>query len=166
MPLFLLHSFLAVAHAMAGAVWLGAMCYSFFVLHPRARLYFGEDVRGQAAFENLITTLSQGARWKVLLAMGSLLLTGMALAVRLHLSSPAAFSALWMGLLVAKTLLFIVALAVFIHVSWRLWPARLFASGDEIPALQSAFRKVGATLIGIAGLSLVLGVVMHLWRTH
>jgi len=53
---------LAVAHVLAGAAWLGAMLYSLLVLHPRARAFFGSPRQ----FEDFISYVAAGARWKVL----------------------------------------------------------------------------------------------------
>ena len=66
------HAILAIAHLLAAAAWFGAMCYSAFILHPRAHWFFSNA----ADFEAFIATISHGARWKVLAALVLIGLTG------------------------------------------------------------------------------------------
>jgi hypothetical protein len=101
--------------------------------------------------------VSAGARWKVLGAFALVGGSGLGL---LFLARPAP-SAVWLALVGAKGVLFLVALALFVHVSWRLWPARVLALPEEIPSLQRAFRRAGRAMIALVGLSLILGVVAH-----
>jgi hypothetical protein len=49
-----------------------------------------------------------------------------------------------------------------VYVSWRLWPARIFALPAEVPHFQRAFRRVAVTKIAIAGLGMALGVLSHI----
>jgi uncharacterized membrane protein len=70
-----LYSILAVVHTLAAATWLGAMVYSFAVLHPHAMRYF----RQETEFEAFIAAISHGARWPVLLAIALLAGTGIGL---------------------------------------------------------------------------------------
>jgi hypothetical protein len=152
----LVPSVLAVVHVLAGAAWFGAMFYSFFVLHPRAHAYFKRETE----FESFITAVSAGARYAVLSALGLIGLTGAAL---IWLRWPEPPSPRWLVFIGAKVVLWTVALGLFVYVSWRLWPARLFAVEAEIPHIQEAFRRVAVTMIAIAGLSMALGVLAHTW---
>ncbi len=145
---------LALVHVVAGAAWFGAMLYSLAVLQPRAAAYFADDLR----FEAFITAVSHGARRKVLAAFGVVGGTGLALAA---VRWTPATGAVWVGLIGAKVVLFLAALGLFVHVSWRLWPARLFAAPAEVPGFQRAFRRAGFAMIVIVGLSLALGVLSH-----
>jgi len=45
-------------HITGGGVWLGAMVFSLFVLHPRAERFFEHA----ADFEDLLFTVVHGAR--------------------------------------------------------------------------------------------------------
>jgi len=155
--LTLAHSVLAVIHILAGAAWFGSMFYSFFVLHPRAQAYFKRN----ADFESFIAEVSHGARWKVLSALGLIALTGVALVL---LRWPQPMSMRWLLLIGAKVAVFTVALVLFIYTSWRLWPARLVASFEEVPKFQKVFRQVAAAMISFAALSMALGVFAHIWR--
>jgi len=150
----LLHAILAVIHSIAGAAWLGAMTYSLFVLHPRARAYFA----GDAEFEAFIAAVSHGARWKVLLALGLIGLTGVLL---MAAQWPRPHLAWWFALVGAKIVLFAAAVGLFVYTSWHLWPARLFAAPREVPRLQRTFRRVGQVMIALAALGMTLGILMH-----
>jgi uncharacterized membrane protein len=150
-------SLLAVIHVLAGAAWFGAMFYSVFVLHPRGRAFF--DRPGD--FEAFITFVSHGARYAVLAALGVLALTGAGLILVRMPSGPLPG---WVLLAGAKVGLFALALGLFIVVSWCLWPARVLAAPEEVPAWQRTFRRVAWTMLVLAGLNIVLGVLAHCWR--
>jgi uncharacterized membrane protein len=149
-----LYSVLAIVHALAGATWLGAMVYSFAVLHPHARRYF----RQETEFEAFIAAISHGARWPVLLALAILAGTG---GVLVALSRPEPHSPLWMTLVASKVVALTAALSLFLYTSWRLWPARIFAAPDEVRYFQRTFRRVAITMITLASLSTACGVLLH-----
>jgi hypothetical protein len=67
-------------------------------------------------------------------------------------------SGAWWALIAVKAGLLGVALGVFAHVSWRLWPARLFAGPDELPAVRARFRVASVALIGLVAAGTVLRV--------
>lgn len=144
----------AIVHTLAGAAWFGAMFYSLMVLQPKAKAYFENDPK----FEDFIATISRGARWKVLSAFAIVLLSGVALIL---LARPEPMSVWWLTLIALKTAAFVIALAIFCYASWRLWPARIFATTEEIPAIQQRFRRIGITLLILVGLAMALGVVAH-----
>ncbi len=148
---------LSILHALAGAVWLGAMVYSLFLLQPKAKAYFGND----ADFERFITAASSGARWKVL---GGLVVIGLSGIVLAMLIMPASVGAGWWSILGAKALLFVVAVGLFVHVSWRLWPARLFADATEVQRYQRSFRRAGMSMAAIATASIALGIAARFYR--
>jgi hypothetical protein len=150
----LLYFLLAVVHALASAVWLGAMAYSFFLLHPRAHVYF----RKETDFEAFIATVSHGARWKVLGGLGVIGLTGVALCL---VRWPAPPSAAWLVLVGAKVVAWVAAVALFIYTSWRLWPRRVLALEAEIPQIQRAFRRVAIAMMTLAVIGMVLGLLAH-----
>jgi hypothetical protein len=66
-----------------------------------------------------------------------------------------------MALIAGKVGALAAALSLFLYTSWRLWPARIFAAPDEIPRFQRTFRRVAITMITLAGLSTVCGVLLH-----
>jgi hypothetical protein len=53
---------------------------------------------------------------------------------------------------------------LFLHTSWRLWPARIFAAPSDIPRFQRTFRRVAITMITLASLSTAAGVLLHTLR--
>lgn len=156
--LWLVHAALAVVHALAAAAWFGSMFYSLLVLQPRAKTFFNDDRQ----FEEFVATLSQGARWKVLSAFTLVLFSGVAL---IPVAAPHPLTKLWLSLIVAKSILFLAALCVFCYASWRLWPARIFASREEAPGFQRRFRRIGLWMIALVGLNLALGIIAHVWRS-
>ena len=131
------------------------MFYSLTVLQPRAKAFFDDDQQ----FEEFVAIVSQRARWKVLSAFAVVLLSGLAL---IPLSHPPSPSCWWLSLIVTKLVLFVAALIVFCYASWWLWPARIFATPEEIPAFQKRFRRVGIAMIVLVGLDLALGVLAHI----
>jgi uncharacterized membrane protein len=152
----LLHSLLAITHVLAGAAWLGAMFYSFFLLQPRAQAYFAKP----AEFEDFIATVSHGARWKVIFGLAVIGGTGLGLVL---LRWPGAEPSVWLGLLGLKVVLFGAAVGLFIYVSWRFWPARVLALPEEIPYFQRLSRRLGFTMMTLGALAMALGVLAHCW---
>lgn len=146
---------LTILHVLAGAVLLGAMLYSLTVVQPRARAYFTRPEE----FEEFTAFVSRGARWRVVAALAIIGLSGAAVATTVGRVSTA-----WTVLFASKGCAFVLIYFLFVHVSWRLWPARVFAAREEIPLLQQAFRRVGAAMILLVGLSLVAGVLMRFLR--
>jgi putative copper export protein len=143
---------LIAAHVLAGAAWFGAMLYSLLVLHPRARSFFGSTSK----FEEFITYLAAGARWKVLGGAAFIAFTGVCL---LLLPSRENTSPAFYACVIAKAALFIVAVGLFCFTSWVLWPARTLASTEENPKFHKTFRVIAITLIILLGISMVVGVV-------
>lgn len=146
---------LAILHALAGGLWLGGVFYSLFVLRPRAQRYFARE----AQFEEFVAAVSHGGRAKFLLALAGIAVTGAGLAyLRWRADSPG-----WLTVLCVKTALFLTIAGAFAYISWRLWPARVFAAGAELRGVQGRFRQIGVAIFAAGVLSLALGVVMHAW---
>ncbi|MBW3575978.1 MAG: hypothetical protein KY450_14285 [Actinobacteria bacterium] len=145
---------LGVVHVGVAAAWLGAMLYSRAVVQPRAERFFDDPDRSEV----FAVTLAIGARWKVLGMCAALGVSGVGLVVA-ELAGEAGRSGVWVGLMVAKAVLLAVAVAVFVHVSWRLWPARIMALPDELVVLQRRFATVALVLTGVVATGLVLGTV-------
>ena len=130
------------------------MVYSFVVLHPHARQYFGQETE----FEAFIAAISHGARWPVLMALAFLGGTGVGLVA---LSRPQPYSPLWIALIAGKGVALAAALSLFLYTSWRLWPARIFAAPDEVQCFQRTFHRVAITMITLASFSTACGVLLH-----
>jgi uncharacterized membrane protein len=141
----------AVVHALAAAGWLGGMLYSLLVVQPKAARFFGPD---DEAYEGFQATIASGNRWKVLGLMAILALSGCAL---LLLHPPATTAKLVLHLVEAALLL--VALGVFVYVSWRLWPRRVFALPEEQKRLRERFTRCAYALVALVGAAFLIGVV-------
>jgi hypothetical protein len=143
---------IAAAHVLAGGAWFGAMFYSLIVLHPRARSFF----RSTGQLEGFIAHIAAGARWKVLSGAAFIAVTGIGLVL---LPGAEQASTGRNACVIAKTAMFVIAVSLFCFTSWRLWPARVLASGEEIPRFQQNFRRIAVTLLVLVGTSMVLGVL-------
>ena len=153
-----IHGILAVAHVLAGAAWFGAMFYSYAVLHPRARSFF----RNPQQFEDFITHIAAGARWKVLGGAAFILVTGLSLMLY---PVDGALSHWKLGLRITKAILFVVAVGLFCFTSWVLWPARVMATAQELPKFHQRFRIIALALLVLIGGSLAIGAISsHLIR--
>ncbi|GEM_PF-789547 len=146
-------------HVLGGGVWVGAMVFSIFVLHPRAELFFSSD----ADFEDFIFTVVHGARWKVFSGVVAILLSGVGLSVWPGHGLDS--DPVWIAAYVAKLALFSVAAGSFVYVSWVLWPKRTFATPEELPAIKAHFIRVGVVMVVANALNMGLGIAAHVWRT-
>jgi hypothetical protein len=140
---------LLLAHVGVATLWLGAMAYSLFVAQPRLGRLLGGDTE---RIEDAHRELAQGNRWRVLGMIAVLWLTGAALAV-VHPGH-------WWPLAV-KAVALAGATALFWWVSWRGWPARVFALPEELPALQRRFRRIALTMFALVGTAFIAGVALR-----
>ncbi len=158
LPRLLAEAFILGVHLLGGGVWIGAMVFSIFVLHPRAEAWFTRD----ADFESF--TVVHGARWKVFSGIVAILVSGLAL---LAWPGHADFdSPLWVALLAAKLLCFAISAGAFVYVSWVLWPRRTFAAADELPALKARFMRVGVLMVLANAANMGLGIAAHVWTAR
>lgn len=151
MPEILTWALIVGVHVLGGGIWIGAMGFSVFVLHPRAERFFA----GSSTFEDLLFTVVHGARWKVVAGIVGIVGSGVALT----LARGGAAGRAWDGIVAAKVGLLVVSLALFFHVSWVLWPRRVFASADELPAIRRRFRVVGVVMIVCNTINMGLGIL-------
>jgi putative copper export protein len=125
-----------VAHLTIAAVWLGSMVYSLTVVQPRVERFFPDAERR----EEFLVTLANGNRRPVVALVAALLLTDVEiLAVRPEVR-------LGYGIALVLHLL---AGALFVQVSWRHWPARVFALAEELPGYQHRLRQLAWTILGL-----------------
>ena len=141
-------SVLVLAHAGLAAVWLGAMAYSLFVVQPKVARFFASDDEAEEAF---LATLAAGNRWPVLGTVAGIAASGVAL-LALPGGEAVAVHAI-------KGVLLLAALAVFVHVSWRHWPRRVFALPEERPALHRQLRRSAMAIALLVGAAFALGVL-------
>lgn len=146
---------LRLAHILASAAMFGAMFYSFTLIHPRARKFF----QNPQDFEEFITFISSGARWKVLGGFALIGSSGLALAIL----NPADTQQPSHAVLLIKSLLLMVAIAFFCFVSWKLWPQRIFATPEEVPRFQRLFRWVALVMISLVTIEFVISIAGHVF---
>jgi hypothetical protein len=130
---------LAVVHVGAAATWLGAMVHSRVVVQPRAARFF-ERSDDQ---ERFAAALAAGARAKMLALCAALALSGAGL-VATDLTEADDPDALWLALVGAKIVLLAIGIALFVWVSWRLWPLRVFALPAELAASAAGSQASGS----------------------
>ncbi len=145
---------LRIGHALVGAIWLGSIYFSLMVLHRQSPSLFDTIEE----FEEYVTGLSDGNRWRVLSA---LITTGVTGVLLMAISYRGTEDPVWLGLMVAKAGALLVTFGVFWFVSWRLWPERVFAVGDEIVELQRRGTILRAAMFFFVALSFVLGIIAH-----
>jgi hypothetical protein len=151
----LLRAALVLLHLGGTAAWLGAMLYSLLVVQPRAAAFF----RDRGELEDFTIVLAAGARAKVLALIAVVGGSGAALTA-LEVTEHDSLRGLWLALVAMKIGLLLGALALFVYVSWRLWPARALAhalGSPDAPAVRARFRTVALTLTAIVTAALVLG---------
>jgi hypothetical protein len=127
-----------VAHLTIAAVWLGSMVYSLMVVQPRVDRFFADHERR----EEFLVTLANGNRWRVVALIAALVLTDLAILI----TRPE----LRLGYGIALPF-YLVAGGLFMHVSWRHWPARVFALPEELPGFQSRLRRLAWTMLVLVG---------------
>ncbi|HVI03921.1 MAG TPA: hypothetical protein VM869_34755 [Enhygromyxa sp.] len=155
----LIEALLLGVHTLGGGVWVGAMVFSIFVLHPRAEQYFQRN----ADFESFIFTVVHGARWKVFSGVVAILISGIGLSLWPG-HAIVAGDHVWLALYALKLALFCVSAGLFVYVSWVLWPKRAFATADELPAIKAHFMRVGVIMVVANALNIGLGIAAHVWR--
>ncbi|GAA0925196.1 hypothetical protein [Pseudonocardia zijingensis] len=127
-----------VAHLALAAVWLGSMVYSLAVVQPRVDRFFPDPERR----EEFLLALAQGNRRPVVALIAALLLTDLVVL----LFRPE----LRLGYTIALVA-YLLAGALFVHVSWRHWPARVFALPEELPGFQRRLRRIAWTMTALVG---------------
>ena len=151
---FLVTVALVSAHVLLGVGWVGAMGYSLAIAQLKAARFFGAD---EERLEEFLTTLAHGARWKVVGLLAAIGLTGLGLVA---LAAPADRDAGWWTAVAVKTALLLLAATLFWRISWRWWPARVFALPAERPAWRRRFRYAAVTMTAAATLAAILGIAI------
>ncbi|ACU74007.1 hypothetical protein Caci_5148 [Catenulispora acidiphila DSM 44928] len=144
MPIVILEA----VYLLPAAVWTGSMTYSLALVQPRSAQFFTDDDQ----LEDFITVLAHGNRWRVL-AMAATLIASAAAIIAL---GPWAGARVVYGIALA---LDVAATAVFVHVSWRHWPARVFALPEERPGFRRKLRISARAILLLVGSGFVLTLV-------
>ncbi|MEV6610869.1 hypothetical protein [Kutzneria sp. NPDC051319] len=139
---------LLVAHLVIAAIWLGSMSYSLTVVQPKVdRFFLDEEQR-----EEFLVLLAHGNRWKVVGLVAALVLSGIALAV---LVTP------WYAV---SVVLYGIAASIFWHVSWRHWPARIFAVVEELASYRRRLRILASCMVVLVGVAFVFALGLTVVR--
>lgn len=138
---------LALAHLLIAAIWLGSMAYSLLVVQPAVARHVPDDEER----EGFLLALAHGNRWKVVAMVGALVLT----ALGTMIIAPGVVAGYTVALV-----LYLAAAAVFVHVSWRHWPARVFALPEELGGFQRRLRAQAWVIFALVAVAfiIVLGV--------
>ena len=139
-----------LAYLVLTTLWLGSMVYSLVVVQPKVARFFPDGERR----EEFLVALANGNRWPVVALVAGLVVSGGVVAV-------AGSGAVSVGYAVAVGL-DLVAAAIFVDVSWRHWPARVFALPEELPRFRRALMVRAATMTVLIGLSYVVAMAVSL----
>jgi hypothetical protein len=127
--------------------WLGSMLYSLMIVQPRAARFFAGDDDAHEAF---LVFLGAGNRRPVLAIIAAATVTAVLIAALARVNVAA-----MLGAVVALA----AATAVFVRVSWWLWPRRVFALPDERSRHRTALRRHAGAMVGLIGAALALAVI-------
>jgi hypothetical protein len=139
-----------LAYLVLTTLWLGSMVYSLVVVQPRVARFFRDDEQR----EEFLVVLANGNRWPVVGLVVGLLLSGGGVAF-------AGSGAVSVGYTVAVGL-DLVAAGIFVDVSWRHWPARIFALPEEIPGFRRRLTVRAATMTVLIGVSYAVALTVSL----
>lgn len=131
-------------------LWLGSMVHSLFVVQPKIARFFRDDERR----EEFLVVLANGNRWPVVALILGLVLSGSGVAL-------AGFGDLSVGYTLAVGLDLVVA-GIFADVSWRHWPARIFALPEELPGFRRRLTVRAMTMTALIGVSYVVALAASL----
>ncbi len=139
---------LVVVHLTVAAIWFGSMSYSLTVVQPKVATFFPDA----EAREPFLLLLAHGNRWKVIGLVAVLVVTGLAVAV---------FSGglVAIGYAVAL-LLYAMATGIFWYVSWRHWPARVFAVSEELPGYQRRLHVLATAMLLLVAVAFLVALVV------
>lgn len=134
-----------VCHLVLAAIWMGSMIYSLIVVQPKVAAFFTDDEEREV----FLAALANGNRWRVVALAGALTDSG-AVVVAGADSTPVRVG------YSAALILYLAAVAVFIDVSWRHWPARVFALAHERAGFRKALKRRAWTMAALVGTGFVV----------
>jgi hypothetical protein len=140
----------AVVHLTIAATWLGSMTYSLNVVQPKVARFFADDQRR----EEFLVTLAHGNRWRVVALIGALLVTAAGVTVTAPRDA-----AIGYGVVLG---LYAVAALIFANVSWRHWPARVFALPAELPGFRRSLTRQAWALLTLVGAAFLTALTVSL----
>jgi hypothetical protein len=137
-----------VAHVSLAAVWTGSMAYSLGVVQPAVTAFLPDERRR----EEFLILLAHGNRWKVVGLVTALLLTGLALVVTSGRAMAVGYT--------VSLVLYAAAAGIFAHVSWRHWPARVFAVPAELAGFRRRLRVQALAMLSLVGTAFVIALMV------
>jgi hypothetical protein len=139
-----------VVHLTVAAVWLGSMAYSLNVVQPKVARFFTDQVRR----EEFLVTLAHGNRRPVVALICVLLVTAAGV-VSAAPHTAAIGYAVVLGLYAAAAL-------IFANVSWRHWPARVFALPAELPGYRRRLAAQAWAMLALVGTGFLVALSVSL----
>ena len=150
----LLEQLLYWVHGMSAAAWFGAIFYRTLVIDGKAFAYFPD----RKEYERFSTHLAHGMRYTVTAGMLTCGLSGFALlGLRWNPSND-----LWLGLVIAKVVVWLLAAALFSYVSWVHWPWRSLASPEEFAGYRREGTRLAVGMVLLSGAGFALGQACRL----
>ncbi|MGH3343416.1 MAG: hypothetical protein ACRDPK_11145 [Carbonactinosporaceae bacterium] len=143
---------MVVAHLTIAAIWLGSMVYSLAVVQPTVARVFTDESRQ----EEFLLALAHGNRRRVVALVAFLVVSD----VWVMVTWPRAVGGYGVALA-----LYAAAAAIFLNVSWRHWPARVFALPEELARYRLRLRIQALVMLAAVGAAFVaaLGASIGLW---
>ena len=150
----LLEQLLFWVHGMSAAAWFGAIFYRTLVIDGKAFAYFPD----RKDYERFSTHLAHGMRYMVSAGMLTCGLSGFALlGLRWNPSNE-----VWLGLVIAKVVVWLLAAALFSYVSWVHWPWRSLASPEEYAGYRREGTRLAVGMVLLSGAGFALGQACRL----
>lgn len=143
---------LEAVYLLPAALWTGSMTYSLMVVQPRAARFFGNGERDDDRLEEFLTVLAHGNRWRVLAMAATLIVSAAAIVAVGPWGGARVVYGIALGSDAAAT-------AVFVHVSWRHWPARVFALREERAGFRRRLLMSARAIWVLVGTGFVLALV-------
>jgi hypothetical protein len=139
---------LVVIHVSLAALWTGAMAYSLSVVQPKVAAFLPDERER----EEFLVLLAHGNRWKVIGLVTALLVTGLAVAVTSGRTVALGYT--------VSLALYATAAGIFVHVSWRHWPARIFAVPEELAGFRRRLRALAIAMLTMVGTAFVVALAV------
>ena len=143
----------AVVHLTIAATWLGSMAYSLGVVQPKVTRFFPDEERR----EEFLLVLAHGNRWRVVALVGALM------------ASAAVTMVTWSRVAAAYAVALVfyaAAAAVFVNVSWRHWPARVFAVRAELEGFRRRLRVQAWAMLVLVGTAFMIALSVSVGVGH
>jgi uncharacterized membrane protein len=141
-------------HGLSAAAWFGAIFYRTFIIDPKSFRYF-ED---RADYERFNTFLVHGMRYVVIAGLLTCGLSGFVLAGMRWDST----RDVWVGLMIAKLVVWVLASALFTYVSWVHWVYRSVAAPHEYRYYRREGIVLAVGMVLLCGTGFALGQACRL----